>query len=276
MRFELTRDPEEFAPRAGALLSGRIENSLLASVLADAIEGVYAEPVFAYGVRGGEVQFAALRTPPWPVLVTELAAGHASDLVARWLELDPEPAGVTGPAISAQAIAAAWSEQTGGVSRCHMREAMHTLREVRDPPRPAAGRLRLAHPRERELLISWTEAFIADAGLIGRRPAADMVERGVGRESLFLWDLDGPVSLVGLAGLTGGVARVGPVYTPPAHRRRGYAGSAVAALSRLALERGARVCTLFTDLANPTSNKIYGEVGYRRITDWEEHAFEPR
>jgi predicted GNAT family acetyltransferase len=31
---------------------------------------------------------------------------------------------------------------------------------------------------------------------------------------------------------------------------------------------------LFTDLENPTSNKIYAEVGYRRIADWEEHAFQ--
>ena len=30
---------------------------------------------------------------------------------------------------------------------------------------------------------------------------------------------------------------------------------------------------LFTDLANPTSNKIYAEVGYRRIAGWEEHVF---
>jgi predicted GNAT family acetyltransferase len=30
---------------------------------------------------------------------------------------------------------------------------------------------------------------------------------------------------------------------------------------------------LFTDLANPTSNKIYAEIGYRRVADWEEHAF---
>ena len=30
---------------------------------------------------------------------------------------------------------------------------------------------------------------------------------------------------------------------------------------------------LYTDLANPTANKIYAEVGYRRFGDWEEHAF---
>jgi hypothetical protein len=29
---------------------------------------------------------------------------------------------------------------------------------------------------------------------------------------------------------------------------------------------------LYTDLDNPTSNKIYAEVGYRRSGDWEEIA----
>jgi len=33
---------------------------------------------------------------------------------------------------------------------------------------------------------------------------------------------------------------------------------------------------LFTDLANPTSNKIYAEVGYRRVGDWEEIELEGR
>jgi predicted GNAT family acetyltransferase len=64
------------------------------------------------------------------------------------------------------------------------------------------------------------------------------------------------------------------VDTPPERRRRGYAASAVAAASRDALAGAARQCALHTDLANPTSNKIYAEVGYRRIADWEEHAFE--
>jgi predicted GNAT family acetyltransferase len=30
---------------------------------------------------------------------------------------------------------------------------------------------------------------------------------------------------------------------------------------------------LFTDLSNPTSNKIYADVGYRRIGEWEETEF---
>jgi predicted GNAT family acetyltransferase len=70
-----------------------------------------------------------------------------------------------------------------------------------------------------------------------------------------------------------GVVRIGPVYTPPEARRRGYASSAVAAVSREALATGAHTCMLYTDLANPTSNKIYADVGYRRIAEWEERVF---
>jgi hypothetical protein len=46
----------------------------------------------------------------------------------------------------------------------------------------------------------------------------------------------------------------------------------VAALSRRLFDRGARRVVLFTDLGNPTSNKIYAQVGYRRLADYEEHA----
>jgi predicted GNAT family acetyltransferase len=59
---------------------------------------------------------------------------------------------------------------------------------------------------------------------------------------------------------------IGPVYTPPPQRGRGY-GSAVTALAtRSILEEGA-VPVLFTDLANPTSNKIYQALGYQAVED---------
>ena len=70
-----------------------------------------------------------------------------------------------------------------------------------------------------------------------------------------------------------GTVRIGPVYTPPEHRRRGYARTAVAAASRQALAQGASRCLLFTDVANRTSNKIYAEVGYERFGEHEEWEF---
>jgi uncharacterized protein len=58
-----------------------------------------------------------------------------------------------------------------------------------------------------------------------------------------------------------------PVYTPPALCRRGYASACVAALSARLLTEGRRLCFLYTDLANPTSNAIYQKIGYRPVYD---------
>ena len=190
----------------------------------------------------------------------------------QWLELDPEVPGVTGVPTTARAIAAAFSRASGGSSRVTMSEAMHVLEEVDDPPRPAPGTLRLPQPDERDLLVAWMEAFTTEARLFGGARAGALVDARLRRESLLVWDYERPASMVGLNPAVAGVARIGPVYTPPPLRRRGYAGSAVAAVSRRALAGGAARCMLFTDLANPTSNKIYAEVGYRRCGDWEEIA----
>jgi hypothetical protein len=81
------------------------------------------------------------------------------------------------------------------------------------------------------------------------------------------------VSLSGYSGPTPTGIRIGPVYTPPPHRRRGYATSLVAEQSRWLLERGHRSCFLFTDLSNSTSNSIYAAIGYRRVCESMEYRF---
>jgi GNAT superfamily N-acetyltransferase len=278
VRFVVTKNAEQFARRAGPLLEGRIECNLLATVLANVLDrgGGYTDsaPVFAWGLEGPDrVRFAALRAPPWCMLASELDAGCAPSLLAAWLAVDPELPGVDSVPPTARAIATAWADQTGGVTRCRMSEAMHALEEVQDPPRPASGRLRLAQDPDRAQLTDWMAAFAVEVGLQGDDLAGPMVDARMAHGGLLVWDRLGPVSMVGVTRPVAGVVRLGPVYTPPEHRCNGYAGSAVAAASRRALERGAIRCMLFTDLSNPTSNKIYAEVGYRRTGGWEEHAF---
>jgi predicted GNAT family acetyltransferase len=276
LRFVLTQDPEKFAKRAEQLLASRLECNVLATVLNSVLDGAHREapPQFATGVNpDGEVAFAALRTPPFPLLVSPLDPVDADRLVELWLEVDPEIPGVSGVPDTASAIGAAWARRTGGEARRTFEEAMHVLTEVKDPPRPATGRLRLPNEDERDLLVAWMREFIAEARLVGAAQVETMVDARVRYGGLLLWEDGQPASLIGLNPPVAGVVRVGPVYTPPALRGRGYASSAVAAASRRALAQGAERCMLFTDLANPTSNKIYAEVGYRRCGDWEELAF---
>jgi predicted GNAT family acetyltransferase len=277
VRFVLTRDAEAFAASAEGFLADRVERNVLATVLLKARDGHFARhgSLFAFGLDEDErVCAAALRTPPWPLLASDLDASSADELIELWLSRDPDVPGVSGQSATARAVADAWGRRTGGRSHCRMREAMHSLTEVYDPPRPARGRLRVATNSERELLTGWEEAFAREADVGIGSEAEHVVATRLAEGSQFVWDDDGPVSTLVLSPAIAGTVRIGPVYTSPERRCRGYASSAVAAAARGALAGGAQRCMLFTDLANPTSNMIYATVGFRRFADWEEYAFQ--
>jgi hypothetical protein len=47
----------------------------------------------------------------------------------------------------------------------------------------------------------------------------------------------------------------------------------VAALSQSLLDSGYEFCVLFADLANPTSNHIYQDIGYTPVCDFATYRF---
>jgi len=271
VRLTLTRDAGEFVARAERFLAARMEHNILATVAINAAKRGY-EGLFAYGVDGDDVVvYGALRTPPWPMLTSELS--DAAWFATEWMSHDPDVPGVSGPPTAARAISHAWSEATGRPTRLARSEAIHALTEVSDPPRRAAGTLRAPTADDRERVISWLQAFNDEVRDGVGEPEQVLNDRAT-QAGIFLWDDRQPVCLVGCSPVVNRVARVAPVYTPPELRGRGYAGTAVAALSRRLLEHDADRCMLYTDLANPTANKIYAEVGYVRFADWEEHVFD--
>jgi predicted GNAT family acetyltransferase len=278
VQVHFTRKLAELDPLVESFLAERVERNVAASLLVNAGTSEMAdrESLFAWASGDdGRLRFFALRTPPWPLLVTELEREDAEALVERWLEEDPTVPGVSGVPAAARAVASAWEERTGGSTDCRMRDAMHALREVIEPPRWPAGELRQAREQDRALLVAWERAFVAEAGVIpgAAAEAERTIDRRLAYGAQFVWQDVQPVSTLALAPQVAGTVRIGPVYTPPEQRGRGYASAAVARASQDALARGARQCMLFTDLANPTSNKIYAAVGFRRFGDWEELEF---
>ena len=299
--IELTGDVTAFTRDAGPFLARRPETNVLATVLAGIVEGRFSDPPPVLAIvrdDNGVVTAAALRTPPRAMLCSELpgtgteaGAGTDTDAVAqalidRWLQRDPGLPGVSGVPGTSRALAAAWARRSGQTTRCDTAMALHAVQAVVDPPRPAPGSLRPARVDETGLIVEWSHAFEAEAGVGEPDPdsTAAAARAAVAAGRAFVWEAPEPsgepvsfvahsVAIAPDAGARVGVPRIGPVYTPPAHRRHGYAGSAVAQLSRRLLDGGASRCVLFTDLANPTSNRIYAEIGYRRFADWEEHSF---
>jgi len=119
------------------------------------------------------------------------------------------------------------------------------------------------------------EALPASHNPASRDTAEATATQWISGGGLWLWVDDGPVAMAGAVGRTPNGIRVGAVYTPPDRRRQGYASSLVAALSQAQLDAGRRFCFLYTDLANPTSNHIYGAIGYEPVCDVDEYRFEP-
>jgi predicted GNAT family acetyltransferase len=264
-RVELPVAPAAFAQRAAGLLAARpLEHNTLATVLRQAGDAPGA--LRALVLDGdGEVVGAALRTPPMPLLVSRLDAGAARALAAALATAEAELPGVVGPEPGAGLVARAWAARAGGTASLAMRQGLYALERVTGPARRAPGRMRPAEAGERDLLVAWAAAFASEAGAVGEGPEV-AVDRRLRGGRLVVWEDGGrPVALAGTSPRIGDVVRVSLVYTPPPLRRRGYAGSLVAALSRRELEAGATRCLLYTDLANPTSNRVYREVGYAQV-----------
>jgi predicted GNAT family acetyltransferase len=157
---------------------------------------------------------------------------------------------------------------------------VYALEQVQRVPRPPGGS-RLASRADVPLLLDWMHDFSLEV-LHEGDPDRDAPERIVehtprlaGCRLPAVGVRGDPVSVAGWGGPTPNGIRIGPVYTPPELRGRGSATALVADVSVERLATGRRFCFLFTDLANPTSNAIYERIGYVRVGESAQVAFEP-
>jgi hypothetical protein len=199
------------------------------------------------------------------------AARRAAGVIARSGVSLP---GVQGDAATAAAFAGHWAEVSHAVARPALGARLYRLEHLDDltePEEATDGRPRRADKKDLTLVTEWFDAFAREVGETRADPAA--VARRVAGQQISLWEAAGrPVCLVARSVPNAGMARIGPVYTPEAERRRGYAAACVGWVSRELLEAG-HGCVLFTDLANPTSNSVYRALGYRAISELVRYEF---
>jgi predicted GNAT family acetyltransferase len=279
MEIERPKDADEFLARAGEFLLAREAVHNLPLGLCSRLRThplLYGEePYFAVALDGGRVVAAAMRTPPHNLILTAV-----DDLTA--LEPFVEDAqsafgslpGVGGPREPAGRFAEIWAARTGSKAEIAMRLRIYEADQTR-PPEGVPGRMRPYEERDRELVIAWMDAFVDEA--MAEHPpesSEEWLDRRRDDGAIVIWEVDGEaVSMGGYGGETPNGNRIGPIYTPPELRRRGYASALTAALTQMLLDGGRRFCFLFTDLANPTSNSIYQQIGYRAVADVDQWSF---
>ncbi|WEV24520.1 GNAT family N-acetyltransferase [Streptomyces sp. 71268] len=277
--WHLTDDLSAFLDRAGEFLRSRpalhtVPLTVTARLAGE--PGPYGDeaPLFGSLGRVGEVRAAFFHTPPRRLYLTSLSPEEADALAARLARSGRPLPGVNADHGTVTAFAAAWQRRTGATATPYQRERLYRLGTL-TPPRPPAGRGRVADGRDRQRLMRWHREFVTATG---GSPAADhgpWADSRIAHGRVTLWETPDktPVSMAGRTPLVAGQIRVTPVYTPPHLRGRGYASAVTVEVSRAALAAGAAEVLLFADLANPTSNGLYQRIGYRPVADFAVYDF---
>jgi uncharacterized protein len=277
-------DAGVFLEEAGLLLlADEARHNLILGLAGNARDGLY-EDFRLWLVRdGSQPVAAAMRTPPYNLILARPQSPAALAALVEAVTTEELP-GVVGAMPEVEKFAEAWSRHTGVAARTQMRQGIYSLEQVLPPP-SAPGSARVATEDDRERAVRWWIDFadeVLHEGGPGRERAAASVDHRLSSPSagMLLWEDGGePVSIAGWGGPTPNGIRIGPVYTPPELRGRGYATALTAELSQRLLdgrlfEGGRRFCFLYTDLANPTSNAIYERIGYRQVAESAEIVFD--
>ena len=287
MSVEVQRfdDAQTFLDEAGPYLAEReAEHNLIFGIASTIVVdpdryATRATPYLAVVRREDEVVAAAVWTPPYKAELSLIDDHDAiMALVADLARVPVTLPGVTAPPAVARRFVDAWSARHSVSARLSMVERIYRVERV-VAPSDVDGSMRMATSGDRSLLIDWMRAFMAevhDDHDDGATTALVDSALQTGSRVFYLWEVDGrPVSTAGVSGPTPNGIRLGPVFTPPEDRGHGYASAVTAGASQVQLDAGKRFVFLFTDTANPTSNKIYQAIGYEPVTDVDQWTFEP-
>lgn len=227
--------------------------------------------------REGRVQGVAMANAPWNLFLSPMPSGAATLVAVALIERQVDLPGVVGHVDAAREFAAAWSDRTGCNARQVAGRHAYVLGELR-PPHELEGAARQFSAVECELVARWLDAFHDEA--LPDDPVEDWLDVATQRidaGEMWAWTNEGEVvSLAAHSPSVAGVARIGPVYTPPDQRGRGFGAGATTSATQAALDCGAQHVMLYTDATNATSNALYQRLGYVQDHDAEQYTFTAR
>lgn len=224
-----------------------------------------------YIQENDQTTFMSMRTAPHLWIIPSVENAHPSHLktFAKFLfDGKYEVPGVIGNKKSVQEFLEAWEALTGQRAELKMEQGIHQLDRLK-PIHKQPGELVVANLSHRGFIEKWIQQYGVEVGeSYVRERVPELTRELIENQRLHLWVVDGiPVSMASRARSTKNGATINAVYTPDEFKRNGYASQVVWHLTKKLLEQGYSFCSLYTDLANPTSNSIYKKIGYERISD---------
>lgn len=274
MKFNLFTQATDFEEKAKPfLLKNEDVYSLFFGVLQGIKAGRYEDPMMVTIEEEGVPVALFQMTPPHPlniVLIDETKQDAILTLVVEeFLKRDIHIPAVVGLKSIVFAFAKKWNDIKQCDTKVLMDQGLYRLDEVNLTLEDSSGTWRYARIDEAPLIQKWYHGFNQDVGLPKSEDheIQQKVAQFLEGQEVFFWEDNGKVvSMMKKARPSDHGVTVSFVYTPPEERGKGYARTMVAACSQELL-KSYDFCVLYTDMLNPTSNKIYQEVGYQKIAD---------
>ncbi|MFS4459596.1 GNAT family N-acetyltransferase [Bdellovibrio sp. HCB2-146] len=268
------RSTPEFLQECGPLLyQAEPVNSLMIGLLEGMVTNPTKDaPVLLRIVENGKTVSGAVcfRANPMNLIITYATARQLRLLCQHMIDTKEVFSGVVGPRFESETFATIWSELTGKKFDLGMAQKIYKLESVIFPHR-MNGTMKVATPADADFVFGWMKAFAEESLPNDKRTDEqwkEFADRIIQRQGVHLWLVDDkPVAMALFSRPTQNGISVSGVYTPPANRKKGYASAVVASLSQKALDQGKKFCVLYTDIKNPTSNKIYQEIGYQEVCE---------
>lgn len=235
------------------------------------LESIDKTPLLmAVVLKDEEIALTMLQTLPSKIILSKAASFSPDEVqsIAEQMHQSFESIpGLIGDRKLIVELSGHLSSLRGVTATVEMNQGLYKLEKVKREI-VSQGKLR-ALREEDSFLKEWVFEFCKDVNLpiamdeVDAK-ASELVRKG----SVMGWEVGGEI--VSMANATRPTKRnitVNFVYTPVRHRKKGYASDCVAALSQMMLDQGYQSTSLYTDLSNPTSNKIYQEIGYEQVAD---------
>jgi RimJ/RimL family protein N-acetyltransferase len=172
------------------------------------------------------------------------------------------PHRILAPEPIASGLASRWMARQNIRSDLNKTWNVYVLNETHLPMPDTSGFLRPADKDDETIARLWGRAYGEES------PApvdvAEFMLRKLRRKEMYVWDDNGPTTIVTLSGMTRNGCRISSLYTPGKFRGRGYGSAAVTAFCEMIFENGTTHITLAA-VAGEAAERIYQRLGFRKI-----------
>jgi uncharacterized protein len=231
------------------------------------------QPIYMATVtKNGQLSLVLLQTQSQQMILSKsllFTADEIIELAEKLYEDYPQIPGIIGETKLVKPLAEKIANLKNGQIVVQMEQRIYVLTKVKKEA-SKQGMLRLVEKQDYPIIEQWVYEFSHDVGIpfLSMEEAAQKAQEMFEQKRLYVWEVEGNiVSMACWARPTKRNITIGYVYTPPEERKKGYASDCVSALSQHLLDSGYQTTSLYTDLANLTSNKIYMEIGYEPVMD---------